>query len=297
LRIDAGYLPQMTRKEVNMSGKIRVGALVFAAALVVLGAWFAFGQGAPGDPCGGHYVGQGLKATFVNSPGVYNIFNDIPTTPYLYPQDCVFLYRAGHVIVGINKARAAHRYVGMKFVYTQPPPDPKDPDNPCYNLPFFMDEIGIDYERAGEFTMKLINEWIASRDYDALHQGLILTPKNGRLQFGEMTPGQTAYCDLGVSFTLETSLKDGNIYMFSSLAKVYYGVLEETGGLGWRVTPIDEHVWFLTYTTTRVKGKTIVTRNWGEAADTLHQTIQSSSTCPTGYLATFYFPFKLILER
>jgi hypothetical protein len=279
-----------------MSGKIKIGGLVFAAALVVLWAWFAYGQ-ANQDPCGGHYTGEGLKATFMNSPTDYNIFNDILGSPYVYPQDCVFLYRAGHVVVGIDKARAAHRYVGMKFVKTQPPPDPDDPDNPCYNLPFFMDEIGIDYARAGTFTMKLINEWIASRDYDASHQGLILTPKNGRLQFAEMTPGQTAYCDLGVSFTLETSLNDSNIYMFNSFAKVYYGVLDETGRLGWKVTPIEEHFWLLTYTTTRVKGKTIITPNWGSVANTLYQTIRSSVTCPTDYLATFYFPFKLILER
>jgi hypothetical protein len=293
----------MTRKEVNMSGKIKIRGFVCAAALIFLFAGLSYGQKGSQDPCGGHYVGEGLRAMFLplcpapmcDPPIVYNIYNDIPGSFYQYPEDCVFLFSAGHVIVGIDKARAAHRYVEMKFDYTLTP----IPNDPCNTLPFFMDGIegiGINFERAGTFRIKLVNEWIGSWGNDGVHDGLILTAAGARLNFGAMTPGQTAYCDLGVDFALDPELQDTNTYMFNAAAKVYYGILEETGCLGWRVTPIDEHVWVLTYKTTKVKGKTIVTPIWTEHEDFVYQTIRSD-TCPHDYNATFYFPFKLILER
>jgi hypothetical protein len=283
-----------------MSGKIKTPGLVCAAALSVLFAGLSFGQ-ANQDPCGGHYAGTGLKASFLNScpvptcnpPIVCNIYNDVDGLFYTYPEDCAFLYRDGHVEIGIDKSRAAHRYVGMKFDYTLTP----IPNDPCNTLPSFMiDGKGINAERAGTFTMKLINEWIGSQGNDGVHTGLVLTAAGHRLNFAGMTPGQTAYCDLGVSFTLDPVQNDTNTYMFNGAAKVYYGILDETGALGWRVTPIYEHVLVLTYTTTKVKGKTIVTPVWTEHVDYVHQTIRSD-TCPHDYNATFYFPFTLILER
>jgi hypothetical protein len=291
--IDERAFRRTTRKEVSMSGKMRILGLACAAGLIVVCAGIAFGQ-ANQDPCDGHYAGEGLRAMFW-APN--SIFNDIPNLWYQYQVpggDCVFLYRAGHVVVSIKKARST-RWVAMQFDPTLKPEEP--PTDPCNTLPSFMtDGIGIDQERAGTFSMKLVNEWLGSEGNDGTHFGLVLTAANRRLNFAAMAPGQTAYCDLGVEFTLDPGMNDSDTYKFNGAAKVYYGFLEETGALGWRVTPIYEHVWVLTYETTRVKGKTTVKLLWTEHLDYVTQTIRSE-TCPDDFHATFYFPFTLILER
>ncbi|MDH4272866.1 MAG: hypothetical protein OEW18_12920 [Candidatus Aminicenantes bacterium] len=282
-----------------MSGKIKILGLVLAAALAVLFAGISPGTPVD-DPCGGHYVGTGLKAMFLSEYGIpdpqnpgstitfnSNITNDIPGVYYQYMVpggDCVFLFKAGHVIVGIDKLRS-NRYVAMQF-------DNTPGDGTGCTPPYFMvDGIGINYERAGTFTIKLINEFIASEG-SGEHSGLVLTPTGARLNFGAMQAGQTAYCDMGVSFALDG---DANVYAFNSQAKVSYGLVD--GVLRWEVTPIHEDYWIHIYVTKKVGKKiVVVTDDWTLHETSLDQSIRSD-TCPGGYDGTFYFPFKLILER
>jgi len=77
-------IPKMTRKEVKMSGKIKIGGLVLAAALGVLWAWFAYGGGPSKNPCGSQVVGVGLKAVFLPQYVDLGVDRDDPS--YGYPR-------------------------------------------------------------------------------------------------------------------------------------------------------------------------------------------------------------------
>ncbi len=210
-----------------MSGKIKIGGLVLTAALVVLGAWFAFGQ-VNQDPCGGTYKGEGLKATFlpvysdimliIPPPAsvpwpptmddfVSNIFNgNADYYQYVKPGgDCVFLYRNGHVIVGVSWPLTDpyinhDRYINMRFDRKGDGSCPiiKDPEDPCYALPAFMVGGQVVHTTAIQFWTNV--GFTASRGfagipgdprYPADTNILFLKGTNALLNFAALTPGNT----------------------------------------------------------------------------------------------------------
>jgi len=287
-----------------MSGKIKIGGLVFAASLVVLWAWFAYGQGAPGDPCGGHYAGEGLKALFSDTyididpsnPGstmtyYSNITNDYPGVYYHYVVpggDCVFLFRNGHIIVSPNTS-VNGRYVNMSFVGAPTNPQPTSP--PCGNAYFLngtpMQPTGIVFRSGGGYT--------GSRKTNG---DLVLTAMGINPNLGGMSPGQTLYCDFGAwTFTVEddpsTPSYDESLdtYIFETRpVSVYYGMVD--GKLRWVFRPIPEAFWIRVETKTK---KTVTVTETPYANSMYRQIISNGrGSCNHG---TFYFPFELILER
>ncbi len=305
----AGHYPpaMMTRKEVKMSGKIRIYGLVFGAVLIALFAEISLGQ-ASKDPCGGHYVGQGLKAKFLNwytENGITyesNIINDLEGVWYQYQVpggDCIFLFRRGHIIAGIEGYSG--RSVAMHFDQTKTivvPDFMKDllifPGKTQQRWKLIDGQwqlVNVDFERAIKFKMKLAYKSAATRNDPNYPGELVLTGAGFGLNFGEMTPGETLYCADGVTFTIEG---DPLEYAFNSQVKVYYGELSE-GGLGWEVTPIHEFFWFLTYKKVWIDKKNyILIPEYTPQNTSLYQGI-SSDTCDD--YGEFYFPFKLILQR
>jgi hypothetical protein len=263
-----------------MSGKIRIFGLVCAVALTVLAAGIFFGQGAPGDPCGGHYAGEGLKAMFLTpydaatcNEGNCNILNDIEGAYYKYQVpggDCVFLFKAGHVIVGIGNSG---RHVNINFdqIIAGPPECPSMPYSSCSTQ---------------EFQLRTDVGFTPSRGYDGDPNVLVLTSTNARLNFGGMTPGKTYYCQTSIKFRVAG---DPAEYQHHFQAKVFYGYVG--GVLKWVITPIDEPYWV--YTVTRVGKKLIPVDppTWHESS--VYAEI-GSATCAYG---TYCLPFKLILER
>ncbi len=290
-----------------MSGKIKIGGLVFAAALVVLGAWFAFGQ-AGQDPCGGTYSGEGLKALFwpnykidPQAPGsptfLCNILNDFESLPYQYQVpggDCVFLYRRGHVVVGVNRAEKIDgsdedRYIQMNLVLA--------PNSAyCKSTPATLKMAHI---HTVSFHFGTEKEFIATRE----NGKLILNCKKygwNYLNFATMTPGQTTYTQIGFGFKVFGSPDE---YGTATQAKVFYGILEETGTLGWRVTPIYEP---FVVRVTETRGKKIIEIQDTPHYSTLYQVLGfPESDCPQGEpgppdnpgLGVYEIPFALILQR
>ena len=293
-----------------MSGKIKIGGLVFAAALVVLGAWFAYGQ-ATQDPCGGTYAGEGLKAFFwptymdlnpqnpdpqspIEFPG--RILNDFgPLVPYQYQVpggDCVFLYRRGHVVVAIDRPQKADGSDEDRFVQIDLVLVPGS--NYCDNTPATLRMAHIHTVSFGFGTEK---EFIGTRE----NGKLILNCKKygwNYLNFATMTPGQTTYAQIGFNFKV---FGDPIYYRLDTQAKVYYGPLSIGGGSGWEITPIHEPY---VVRVTETRGKRIV-----DVQNTPHypSVYMDMGGCPEGvwkpgsewtpWDGLYHFPFKLILQR
>ena len=259
-----------------MSGNIRIRGLVLAAALTLLFASVSFGQ----DPCGGHYTGQGLKAMFLTpygagtcNAGNCNILNDNEGVYYRYQVpggDCVFLFKAGHVIVGIGNSG---RHVNINFdqIIAGPPECPSMPYASCSTQ---------------EFQLRTDFGFTASRGYQNDPNVLVLTSTNARLDFGGMTPGRTYYTQTSIKFRVAG---DPVEYQHHFQAKVFYGYVD--GILRWVITPIDEPYWV--YGVTKVGKKLIPVEppTWHESS--VYAGI-GSVTCDYG---TYCLPFKLILER
>jgi hypothetical protein len=283
-----------------MSGKIKIGGLVFAAVLVASGAWFALGQ-ANQDPCGGRYAGEGLKATFLSQyfdlavepgdpfypnerPWDSNITNgNASTYQYKVPGgDCVFLYRNGHVIVGVgwplDDPDINHdRYVHMRFDYRD-----VGGCNPATPLADFMN---------GSVVSTTAIQFWTGNGFTATRPGgkLLLTSTNALLNFGTLMPGQTYYCQIMVRFRVPGYTEE---FRFDTQVKVCYGTIDN-GGIGWEITPIHES--YDVQLVTKV-GKKFVP--YGDPtpheSSVYHQELGSSFGACYGQ---FYFPFKLVLER
>jgi len=259
-----------------MSGNIRIRGLVLAAALTLLFAGVSFGQ----DPCGGHYAGQGLKAVFLTpygagtcNAGDCNILNDNEGVYYRYQVpggDCVFLFKAGHVIVGIGNS-GRHVNINFNQIIAGPPECPSMPYASCSTQ---------------EFMLRTDFGFTASRGYRNDPNVLILTSTNARLDFGGMTPGRTYYTQTSIKFRVAG---DPVEYQHHFQAKVFYGYVD--GILRWVITPIDEPYWV--YGVTKVGKKLIPVEppTWHESS--VYAGI-GSATCDYG---TYCLPFKLILER
>jgi hypothetical protein len=271
-----------------MSGKMRIGGLVLAAALVVLGTGICFGQ----DPCGGTYSGEGLKAVFwpyyddLNlMPS--NILNDFGLLPYQYQVpggDCVFLYRRGHVVVDVNRPEKSNgtdedRYVQMNLVL-------KLGSGYCANTPA---TLRLTHIHTVSFHFLTEKEFIPIKENGKL---ILTCLKYGwnYLNFATMTPGQTTYTQISITFKV---FGDPEEYRFDTQARVYYGELvNSAGGLGWEITPIYEPYVVRVLTT---KGKRITNI---ENTDHDPSVYQNMGNCdPTTGLGVYEFPFKLVLKR
>ena len=292
-----------------MSGKVKIRGFVFGAVLVLLFAGMSFGQ-ANQDPCGGKYAGEGLKALFwpdyqdldPQNPGqsktfLSNILNDLENFPYQYQVpggDCVFLFRRGHVIVDVNRAEKIDgsdedRYIKMNLVLA--------PNSAyCTSTPATLKMAHIHTVSFGFGTEK---EFIATRE----NGKLILNCKKygwNYLNFATMTPGQTTYTQISFRFKVFGSPDE---YGTDTQAKVFYGILEETGTLGWRVTPIYEP---FVVRVTETRGKKIIEIQDTPHYSTLYQVLGfPESDCPQGEpgppdnpgLGVYEIPFALILQR
>jgi hypothetical protein len=285
-----------------MSGKIKIGGLVVASALVVLGAWFAFGQ-ASQDPCGGHYAGEGLKALFSDTyididpsnPGstkLYysNITNDFPDYyQYKVPGgDCVYWYRNGHIVVSPNTS-VNGRYVNMTFEGTPAKPQPTSP--PCGKAYFLngtpMQPTGIVFRSGGGYT--------GSRKANG---DLVLTAMGINPNMLGMSPGQTLYCDFGAwTFTVaddpSTEYKENMDYYSFEMRPVSVYCTMVNGKKRWIFRPIPESFWIRVETK---KGNKVIGATETQYTDSMYRTIGSNgySSC---YHGSFYFPFELIIEQ
>jgi hypothetical protein len=321
--IDGRDFRRTIEKEVNMSGKIKIGSLVLAAALVVLWAWFAYGQ-ANQDPCGGKYAGEGLKATFLGQYLDYELHPAVPGYPatilwdsnitngnasyyqYKVPGgDCVFLYRNGHVIVGIgwpstDQGINHDRYVNMRFDWEAPGDCGKvsrsDP------APFMTGEVvqtkPIQFWTGNGFTASRGFQGIpGDPNYPPDANILFLTDANALLNFGALTPGQTYYFQLMVRFMVPGYNK---WYRLDTQVKVYYGPFDDgSGGFGWEITPIHES--YYVQPVTKV-GKKLVPygKPTKHESSVYHQELCSMPPDGLSFDACFgqfNFPFKLRLER
>ncbi len=295
-----------------MSGKIKLFGFAGAAALVIVCAGQSFGQ-ANQDPCGGHYVGQALQAKFLSQyteNGITydsNIANDLEDVWYRYfvpGGDCIFLFRLGHIVVGIDQSESG-RYVAMHFE--------KDEDIPaCSDFAFMNDNIlferpriinnqptYVQFEQVIEFQTMLRYRLALAPDNPNDPGKLVLTGGGYDVNFGAMTPGQVMYCADGVTFKVYpiTDPENPITYHQNSQVKVTYRELtaSEGGGLGWEVTPIHEPFYYLTY-----KKEWIDKRHYNLVPQyTYHNTSLcrdiSTSTRACGDI--YYCPFKLIIKR
>jgi len=304
-----------------MSGKIKIGGLVFAAALVILGTWLAFGQ-ANQDPCGGHYRGEGLKATFL--PEYWDFKLIIPPPPlvpenpdtvlwssniingnadyhqYAVPGgDCVFLYRNGHVIVGVswpleNPDINHDRYVNMRFDRkgdgSCPILEPEDP-NYC-PLPAFM--VGGQVVHTSAIQFWTGNGFTETHGFAGDPNILFLKATNALLNFAALTPGKTYYFQMTFKFNVAGYNEE---FRSDSQYKVYYGPFNDgSGGFGWEITPIHEP--YYVQPMTRVGKKLVPYRDpTYHESSVYHEELASSTAEKSCCLGQFNFPFKLRLQR
>jgi hypothetical protein len=259
-----------------MSGRIKIRGLAWTVAVAILFAGIAYGQ----DPCGGHYVGEGLRALFAplyDAPtcngGGCNVLNDMDGVYYQYlvpGGDCIFLFKAGHVIVGIGMSG---RTVVMNLDQRIDGPD-------CPPIPY-------ETLTTQSFQLRTGFGFTASRGYLGDPDTLVLTSTNATLNFAKMTPGQTTYCQISIKFSVAN---DPALYEHHFQAKVFYGF---TGGaLRWVITPIDEPYWV--YGVTKVGKKLVRIEPPTDHVSSVNAEI-GSDYC--GYYGTYCLPFKLIFER
>jgi len=286
-----------------MSGKIKIGGLVLAAALGVLWAWFAYAGGPSKNPCGSHVVGVGLKAVFLPQyvdlgvdrddpsygyPRTWDtiIQHDVAGLPYQYGADCVYLYQDGHVIVNIDRPRVRRgtddeRYVKVWFV--------RKSASTCNPTPDFLNGAEV---HTSAFQFRTVGEFTASRGYQDDPNVLFLHATATRLNLGTMIPEQTYYCTFLISVGVGN---DPDSYRLSGLCKVNYGLLD-SGNVGWEITPVHEPFWLQDVTK---EGDVIVHKGVPTYAENSVNTVSLVSVdCPEfpGW-GNFYVLFKLILER
>ena len=289
-----------------MLGKIKIGSWVFAAALILLFS----GQSLAQDPCGGHYKGEGLKAAFLSH--YYDAAVD-PEDPY-YPNlrlwdgtitngnadyyqymvpdgDCVFLYRDGHVIVGVgwpldDLGINHERYINMRFVSTGIAGECET----VSDLAGFMDGSEV---QTGSVQFWTGVGFTASRQPDGK---LLLTGTNALLNFGTLTPGRTYYFQLRVMFTVPGY---DAWYRFDTQVKVFYGPFDDgSGGFGWEITPIHEP--YDVQLVTKVGKKLVPSGPPTPHKSSVYNEVASGA--PESYLldscyGQFCLPYKLRLER
>ena len=254
---------------------------VMVLSLVVLLGFLVGGPpaGAIDDPCGGHYVGKGLRAMFLPAYGASTcndgqcaILNDAEGVYYQYGPggDCVYLFKAGHVIVGIGNSG---RSVKMDFI-------PVSLGTECPPLPSATCITE-------SFMMGTSSGFSPSRGYQGDSNVLVLTNVPGRLNFAAMTPGKTYYCQISFKYRFAG---DPAEYQDHFQAKVFYGY--EEGVLRWVITPIDEPYWVYIVTKVGKKYVPIEPPTWH--APSVYGQI-SSDIC--GDHGTYCRPFKLILEQ
>jgi len=281
-----------------MSGKlIKIAGVIGVFALAVLGAGPAPVQQS-NDPCGGHYVGDGLKGHFstqyMEAGILYQsaITNDIESYDYAYripDGDCVFYFREGHIGLAVEKLRNG-RYVNIRFDGEKK----TTTGAACAPNPYFLsDDLGINGDRAKRFFFRTTGGFTWFRD----SQGkLILRPMYDNLDFEAMTPGQTAYCYITSNFTImdvSTTPYDESVDVYDielHPVKVEYGLVD--GTLKWVIRPIAEP--YTIRIETKVKKTVVVTET--SFSDSMWRTVISNhrTNCVHGL---FYFPFELILEK
>jgi hypothetical protein len=294
-----------------MSGKIKILALICVAALAVLLAGIPSGSSA-GDLCCGNYVGKPLRAVFSNSykykdsgPTYYsNIFNDVPGYYYqcLAPGDsCVYLFRGGHAGIWVTKADSG-RYVQMLFDGEKETPT----DASCALNAYFIDATGINEARAAGFMFRTTAGYTESSNEAG---ELVLMSMGANLVLGNMVPGQTAYCNTWIEFSVaddpttpscrdpKTGIDKCNeaqdtYHIDGSPVKVS---CESVGGKRrWVIRPIHEPFWI--YTPVKIK-KTITWNKSYSAVGTEWRDIWSDGHSVTCHHGKFYFPFELIFEE
>ena len=296
-----------------MSGKIKILALIGVAALAVLLAGIPPGNSA-GDLCCGNYVGTPLKAMFYNSYtelGVTytsNIFNDVPGYYYqcLAPGDsCVYLFaQQGHAGIWVTKADSG-RYVQMLFDGEKETPT----DTACALNAYFIDATGINGDRAAGFMFRTTAGYTGSEDANG---ELVLTSTGANLVLGNMVPGQTAYCNTWIEFSVaddpttpscpsyirgkqiidKCDESQDTYHIDGSPVKVS---CESVGSKRrWVLRPIHQPFWI--YTQVKIK-KTITWNKSYSAVGTEWRDIWSDGRSVTCHHGKFYFPFELIFEE
>jgi hypothetical protein len=293
-----------------MSGKIKILALICAAAWAVLLAGIPSGSAAS-DLCCGNYAGTPLKAVFSNSYtelGVTytsNIFNDVPG--YCYQclaagDSCVYLFRQqGHAGIWVSKADSG-RYVQMRF-----DGEKKTPTDPaCALNAYFIDGTGINGDRAAGFMFRTTAGYTGSRNEAG---ELVLTSMSANLRLGDMSLGQVSYCNTWIDFSVADdpttpSCRDPKtgIDKCDESQDAYHVAgdpvkvsCESVGGKrGWVIRPIHEPFWI--YTPVKVK-KTIIWNKSYSAVGTEWRDIWSDGHSTICHHGKFYFPFELIFEQ
>ncbi len=261
-----------------MSRKIKVVVLSLSAAVAILWGAMLSGQ-ASDDPCGGHYAGEGLKALFLPfydaatcNAGACGILNDSEGVYYRYQVpggDCIYSYRAGHVIVAVGNSGRNVRFNFEKIA-----------DGQCS----FPHTTGV----SSYFMLRTGVGFTPSRGHGGDPDALVLTSSNLNLNVSGMKPGQTGYLQISIKFS---ALGDSALYEHHFQAKITYGSVD--GILRWVITPIDEPYWVYTVTKVGKKLVRVEPPTWHESSV---KAVFSSATCPDDY-GKFCFPFKLILER
>jgi hypothetical protein len=155
---------------------LSAGAVVSpAAGLAILLMGFSL-QKVSNDPCGGNYVGEPLRAVFpsqyIESDTTYNctISNDNPGYYCQYQKpggDCAFLFRAGHIVVGVDKTRNG-RYVNMQFIG-----DKLNPGGSSCGTAYFIDGTGEDVVKTSGFTFRTTGGFEGSRDENNDHENVL----------------------------------------------------------------------------------------------------------------------------
>jgi hypothetical protein len=286
-------------EESDMSGKIKLYGLVLVGVLAgVLAVLTA--NGSPGvvadDPCGGHYVGEALKAVFSESytegDTAYEsaIYNDVKDFWYSYAVpdgDCVFYFRNGHVGLTVDRGRNL-RYVKMRF-----DGEPKYPTGDlCAPNPYcFAPGVNEDsWPRRFYFRTSTAYNWFREGGK------LILKTALTGIDFPAMVPGDIAYCESLMRFwvldVFNTPYDESSDEYWSSNEPVKVTCELEGGVVRWVIRPIAE-----TYTIrTETKVKKSVVVNDTTYSNSLWRNFISGirRSCDHG---TFYMPFELIFKR
>jgi len=284
-----------------MSGKLKVNGLITVGVLAAAIAVLTPGEspaGAPDDPCGGHYVGEALKALFspaYTDQGVLyesNILNDLESSWYRYAVpdgDCVFYFRNGHVGLTVDRYRSG-RFVKMRF-----DGEPKYPTGDlCAPNPYFL-APGVDedsWPRRFYFRTSTAYDW--SRE----NGNLVLQSASAGIDFPALAPGDVAYCVSLMRFWVMDVIDPDFVYdesldeYWSSNDPVKVTCELRDGTVKWIIRPIAEP--YTIRTETKVKGTIKVSNT--TYSNSLFRSFISGVRTSCGH-GTFYFPFELVFER
>lgn len=282
-----------------MREKRKVSSVIMAA-VAVMAAGVTIGASpsvVADDPCGGHYVGVGLKAVFSGSyyegDVLYegSIYNDIPDYFYSYSVpdgDCVFYFRNGHVGLTVDRSRNG-RYVNMQFLG-----EPKYPTGDlCAPNPYFLGPGLEEGTWPRRFYFRTSTAYTWSRNGEGK---LVLQSALTGIDFPAMVPGDVAYCDSLIRFWVmddpDTSYDESQDEYWCSNDPVKVTCVLIDGVVKWTIRPIAET--YIIRMETKVKKSVVVTET--SYSNSLFRTIISGirTSCLHG---TFYLPFELIMER